>query len=102
MHPIEDKAEVSIDFPDKFYMGKFEQESFYEARAEGDGLAFRLVREGEEKRAVSVHLHHYVLAGILSDWAASLRDAEPVDRAHAKELTDALKAVEKALARRRK
>lgn len=101
MHPISDKAEVSIDFPDKFYVGRFERESAVEARAEGDGLHFRLVREGEEKREVSVHLHHYVLAAVLDDWAESLAAAEPVDRGHAKELVAALKKVEKALSRRK-
>ncbi len=101
MQPITDKAEVSIDFPDKFYIGSFERESSYEAKAEGDGLYFRLTRDGDEKRAVGVHLHHNVLAGILADWAETLQDQPPVDRAHAKELIDALKKVEKALARRK-
>lgn len=101
MKPISDKAEVSIDFPDKFYVGRFERESSVEARAEGDGLYFRLARQGEEKREVSVHLHHYVLATILSEWASSLAKADPIDRAHAKELIDALKQVEKALSRRK-
>ena len=101
MQPIEDKAEVSVDFPDKFYVGSFEGESSYEARAEGDGLVFRLIREGAEKRAVAVHLHHYLLAGILSEWADSLAHVPPIDRQHAKELIDALKKVEKALGRKK-
>jgi hypothetical protein len=97
MHPIEDKVEVSIDFPDKFYKGAFEGESRYDAIAEGDGLLIRLERGGEEKRAVSIHLHHYVLAGMLTSWADSLKDADKMDKMHASELKSALKAVEKAL-----
>jgi hypothetical protein len=101
VRPISDKAEVSIDFPDKFYVGSFERDSSFEAKAEGDGLFFRLTRSGEEKRVVGVHLHHFVLAGILADWADTLKDQPPVGRAHATELIEALKKVEKALARRK-
>ena len=79
MKPIEDRVEISIDFPDKFYRGAFEGESRYDAQAEGDGL------------------HHNVLAGLLTAWAESLKDADPVDRRNAADLKSALHAVEKAL-----
>lgn len=72
MHPIVDKAEVAIDFPDKFYSGGFGRDSSYEARAEDDGVLIRLVRQGSEKRAAAIHLHHFLLAGILEDLARSL------------------------------
>ena len=97
MNPIEDKVEVSIDFPDKFYRGLFEGESHYSAVAEDDGLLIKLERGGDEKRAVSLHLHHYVLAGMLQSWAESLEENPISDAAHAKDLKDALKAVEKHL-----
>ncbi|MGB0629672.1 MAG: hypothetical protein ACPGRZ_03170 [Alphaproteobacteria bacterium] len=97
MHPIEDKVEVSIDFPDKFYRGAFERESRYAAEAEDDGLLIRLERGGDEKRSVSLHLHHYVLAGILRSWAESLEENPIADKEHAKDLKDALKTVEKHL-----
>ena len=97
MKPIEDRVEVSIDFPDKFYRGAFEGESRYDAQAEGDGLVMHFERHGDEKRSVAVHLHHNVLAGLLTAWAESLKDAEPVDKGHAADLKSALRAVEKAL-----
>lgn len=97
MRPIEDKVEVSIDFPDKFYKGAFEGESRYDAAAEGDGLVMHFERLGDEKRMVSLHLHHNVLAGVLTAWAESLKDAEPMDKRHANDLKAALKIVEKAL-----
>jgi len=97
MRPIEDKVELSIDFPEKFYRGAFEQESRYDATAEGDGLLMRFERGGDEKRSVSLHLHHYVLAGLLMAWADSLKSAPPIDKPHAAELKTALKAVEKRL-----
>jgi uncharacterized protein (AIM24 family) len=100
MKPIEDRVEISIDFPDKFYRGAFEGESRYDARAEGDGLVMHFERGGDEKRSVSVHLHHNVLAGLLTAWAESLKDADPVDKRHAADLKSALHAVEKALGRK--
>lgn len=97
MKPIEDRVEISIDFPDKFYRGAFEGESRYDAQAEGDGLVMHFERGGDEKRAVAIHLHHNVLAGLLTAWADSLKDVHPVDETHATNLKDALRAVEKAL-----
>lgn len=97
MRPIEDKVEISIDFPDKFYKGAFEQESRYGAVAEGDGLLMRFERSGDEKRSVSVHLHHNVLAGLLTAWADSLKTSEPMDKRHAAGMKAALKAVENQL-----
>lgn len=97
MKPIEDRVEISIDFPDKFYRGTFEGESRYDARAEGDGLVMHFERGGDGKRSVSVHLHHNVLAGLLIAWAESLTEASPVDTRHATDIRSALRAVEKAL-----
>lgn len=99
MRPIEDKVEISIDFPEKFYRGAFEQESRYDAVVEGEGLLMRFERGGDEKRSVSLHLHHNVLAGLLAAWAESLKNTDPMDREHAADLKAALKAVEKQLGR---
>lgn len=101
-HPIPDKAEVAIDFPDKFYMGSFSRESKFEAQAENDGLMIRLNRAGDEKRTAEVHFHHYLLADILTEWANSLADDPIQDDHHRETLLDALKAVEKAVGRKRR
>jgi hypothetical protein len=82
MHPIADKAEVAIDFPDKFYSGGFGRDSAFEARAEADGVLIRLVRPGSDKREVEIHLHHFLLASIFDDLAASLAQREPIDLVH--------------------
>ncbi len=99
MQPVQDKAEVSIDFPDKFYMGSFLRSSKFEARAEGDGLLIKLLRPGAQKRMVALHLHHHLLADILSAWADSLAKQPPMDEDHRETLVEALRQVEKALAR---
>lgn len=89
MHSIPDKAEVGIDFPDKFYVGGFGRDSRFEAKAEEDAVLIRLVRAGEEKRVVEVHLHHFLLANILNDLAASLTAREPIDEVHRQPLAEA-------------
>ena len=98
MQPVQDKAEVSIDFPDKFYIGSFLRSSKFEARAEDDGLLIKLVRRGAQKRMVALHLHHHLLADILSAWADSLAKQPPMDEDHRETLLEALRQVEKALA----
>lgn len=86
-----------MDFPDKFYMGSFARESKFEARAEDDGLFIKLSRTGDEKRDVEIHLHHYLLADVLSEWADSLGDEPRMDKTHREELLEVLKKVEKAV-----
>jgi hypothetical protein len=96
-HPIQDKAEVSIDFPDKFYMGSFPRDAKFEARAEGDGLLIKLTTMGEDRRQVEIHLHHHLLADILSEWAVSLANEPPMQAAHRETLLAALAQVEDAI-----
>ena len=96
-HPIQDKAEVAIDFPDKFYMGSFPRDAKFEARAEGDGLLIKLIRMGEDRRQVEIHLHHHLLADILSEWAVSLAKEPPMQADHRETLLAALAQVEDAI-----
>ena len=96
-HPIPDKAEVSIDFPDKFYTGSFPRDAKFEARAEGDGLFIKLTRIGENRRQVEIHLHHQLLADILSEWAASMANEPPMQKDHRERLLTALAQIEDAL-----
>lgn len=99
--PIQDEAAVSIDFPDKVYMGSFTRHSKYEARAENDGLFIRLVRTGGEKRDVEIHLHHHLMANILSDWADSLASEPVMEPNHRETMLDALTKLEKAVKRKK-
>jgi hypothetical protein len=95
--PIQDKAEVSIDFPDKFYMGSFPSDAKFEARSEDDGLFIKLIKMGENRRQVEIHLHHYLLADILSEWAVSLANEPPMQEDHRERLLAALAQVENTL-----
>ncbi|HML10241.1 MAG TPA: hypothetical protein VK432_05225 [Stellaceae bacterium] len=97
LHPIIDKAEVGIDFPDKYYSGGFGRDCSFEARAEDDGVLIRLVRDGSDKRVAAIHLHHFLLAGILEELAQSLAERKPIDDTHREPLLAAARGLVTAL-----
>ncbi|MEP3115075.1 hypothetical protein [Nisaea sp.] len=74
--PITDGAEVSIEFPDKAYLGYFRRDSTFDVVRDNDGIAVKLVHPGEDKRIASFHLHDYLLADVLSAIADCLENAE--------------------------
>ena len=97
LHPIVDKAEVSVDFPDKAYLGSFGRHSQFDAYADRESVAIRLVRPGEDRREAMVHLHYGLLAEILSELARSLGSRDPLDEPHRAELSEAAKQLAAAL-----
>ena len=99
MHPITDKAEVAIDFPDKAYMGGFGRDCSFDAHADADGMTIRLVRTSGEKREAEMHLHHFLFGGILADLANSLDGIEPIDETHRQPLLAAARKLAAALER---
>jgi hypothetical protein len=97
LHPIADKAEVSVDFPDKVYIGSFSRHSQFDAYADADSVAIRLVRPGEDRREAVVHLHYGLLAEILAELARSLSSRDALDEQHRTELSEAAKQLAAAL-----
>ena len=97
LHPIADKAEVSVDFPDKAYIGNFGRHSQFDAYADADCVAIRLVRPGEDRREAVVHLHYGLLADILGELARSLASRDPVDEQHRRELSEAARLLAASL-----
>ena len=89
LHPISDKAEVSVDFPDKAYIGSFGRHSQFDAYAEDDSIAVRLVRPGDDRREAVMHLHYGLLADILVELAKSLASRPELDEQHRTELKEA-------------
>lgn len=82
MKPVEGKAEIGIEFPEKSYMGSFGAGAKLDCRADDQGVVIRLLRaDGGEKREVDLHLRHELMTEILEELAASLdgvkiRDAD--------------------------
>jgi len=62
---ISDRAEVALEYPDKFYSGTFERSSRFEASLDVAGLSLILERPGPEEVRKSVHIH--INYGLLSD-----------------------------------
>ncbi|MEZ5856910.1 MAG: hypothetical protein R3D67_20030 [Hyphomicrobiaceae bacterium] len=88
-NPITDKAEVAIDFPDKFYMGSFGRESRFDVTADKEGMHLHLNRDGAEKRHVGFHVHYYLLEDILAALGEAVAGAGDIDADHKKRLAQA-------------
>ncbi len=74
MKPVSDKAEVALEYPEKFYSGTFERSSRFEAAFDSSGVSLVLERagSGDEKKSVHIHLHYGLLADVLEQLAASV------------------------------
>ena len=94
---IADKAEVSVDFPDKAYIGYFGHHSQFDAYANADDVAIKLVRPGEDRRQAVVHLHYGLLADMLAELVRSLALRDPLDDQHRIELSEAAKQLAASL-----
>lgn len=97
--PIPDKAEVALEYPDKFYVGTFEHSSRFEAHLDAAGVTLVLERPGPEEVRKSVHMHisFGLLAAILRELAASVGDIPPEDIAHRTLLESAVAELDRAL-----
>jgi hypothetical protein len=87
--PITDKAEVSIDFPDKFFMGSFGQGSRYDVTADKEGIHLHLDRAQGEKRHVGFHIHYYLLADLLAASADAIAGVDGLEAHHKERLAEA-------------
>ena len=97
--PIPDKAEVAVEYPDKLYIGTFEQTARFDAHLDEAGISLSLYRNGAADMRKSVHMHfHYALfAEILRDLAKTVASLPPADITHRAALSDAAKALHLAL-----
>jgi hypothetical protein len=98
--PIPDKAEVAIDYPDKFYVGTFERSSRFEAHLDEKGVALTLERTGapDTRKSVYLHINHALFAEILRDLAATANVVPVDDVAHRAALAEAAGMLHHALA----
>lgn len=97
--PVPDKAEIALEYPDKFYVGTFEHSSRFEAHLDPTGFALVLERPGAEAVRKSIHMHisFGLLAGILGEFAATVGKIPKDDILHRDQLTDAVEQLHQAL-----
>ncbi|MGJ4993471.1 hypothetical protein [Bradyrhizobium sp. HKCCYLR20261] len=97
--PVPDKAEVALEYPDKFYVGTFEHSSRFEARLEPSGLALTLERPGPEdvRKSIHIHLNWGLLAAVLGDIAANIDSLPTDDLLHRDQLRDSVATLHAAL-----
>ena len=97
--PIPDKAEVAVEYPDKLYIGTFEQTSRFDAHLDEVGIALSLYRLGsaDARKSVRMHFHYALFAEILQDLAKTVAALPLADEAHRGALRDAAKALHAAL-----
>ena len=69
--PIQDKAEVAVEYPDKLYIGTFERSSQFDAHLDETGISLTLSRTGDAdvRKSIRMHLHYGLFADILHDLA---------------------------------
>ena len=99
--PIPDKAEIALEYPDKFYVGTFEGSSRFEARLDPAGFTLVLERPGADdvRKSVHMHINFGLLAGILGELAATVGSIPKDDMLHRDQLARAVDALQRALAR---
>ena len=66
---ISDRAEVALEYPDKFYSGTFERTSRFEASLDATGVQLVLERPGPEdvRKSVHIHMNYGLFADILNE-----------------------------------
>ena len=97
--PILDKAEVALEYPDKFYIGTFERSSRFDAHLDATGISLTLERTGDidTRKSVRMHINYDLFADILHDLAATVAAMRPDDVAHREALAEAAEALHEAL-----
>jgi hypothetical protein len=97
--PIPDKAEVTLEYQDKLYIGTFEQAARFDAHLDETGISLNLDRAGEAgvRKSVRMHFHYALFADILRDLAKTVSSVPPADAAHRDALREGAKALYLAL-----
>jgi hypothetical protein len=98
MKPIPDKAEVALEYPDKVYIGTFEQSANFDAHLDDTGVFLTLHRGGDEsvRKSMRVHIGHGLFVEILADLAKSISRGM-MDENHRAALAQAATALAAAL-----
>src|SRR5215471_4562334 len=96
--PISDRAEVALEYPDKFYSGTFERSSRFEALLDATGVLLVLEHPGSEdvRKSVHIHINYGLLADILQQLSSQVSNIRP-DEVHRDLLRRAVTALERSI-----
>ena len=84
------KAEIALEYPNKFYIGTFERTARFDAHLDKAGVSLMLERTGDaaEKKAVRMHFHYALFAEILQELAKTASAMPEHDADHREALRD--------------
>jgi hypothetical protein len=96
--PVSDKAEVTLEYPDKFYSGTFERSSRFGVSFDATGVLLLLEHPGSEdvRKSVHIHLNYGLLSDILQQSCLQVPNI-PKDEIHLEQLRRAVSAFEQSL-----
>jgi len=96
--PVSDKAEVTLEYPDKFYSGTFERSSRFEVSFDTTGVLLLLEHPGSEevRKSVHIHLNYGLLSDILQQCCPQVANI-PKDHIHFEQLRRAVAAFGESL-----
>lgn len=99
MKPILEKAEITLEYPDKLYMGTFERSARFDAHLDQTGISLTLHRAGDANIRRSVHMHfHYGLFAEILQALAKTAPSMPMDNiAHREAVQEAAKVLHLSL-----
>jgi hypothetical protein len=97
--PIIEKAEVTLEYPDKLYIGTFAGSSRFEARFDPAGVTLILERPGADDvhKSIHMHLHYGLFADILKELSCTVNLVPKDDGMHREQLTEAVTQLHAAL-----
>lgn len=96
--PISDRAEVALEYPDKFYSGTFERSSRFDASMDSNGVLLVLERQGSEdvRKSVHIHINYGLLADIVEQLSSQVSKIPP-DEVHRDQLKRSVSRLDRAL-----
>jgi hypothetical protein len=97
--PIPDKAEVALEYPEKFYLGTFERTGRFDAHLDTTGISLTFQRPGtsSDRKSVHMHINYGLFANILRDLASTVAAMPASDLLHRDALADAAQSLHLAL-----
>jgi hypothetical protein len=97
--PIPDKAEVALEYPDKFYLGTFERTARFDAHLDATGISLTFQRPSTtgDRKTVHMHINYGLFADILRDLASTVAAMPGSDLLHREALADAAQCLHLAL-----